>query len=112
MRAAQIGVHRHFRTADMTHPALRAAAAIALVPWLGACADLSPSRAAHVATGYISHQLCSAVFVAGQDPERAYREAIEPLGGPVAFLVNRQVDRERAEVRATIAGVAESRAQR
>jgi len=94
----------------MTHPALRASALLALAPWLSACADLSPSRAAHVATGYISHQLCSAVFVAGQDPERAYREAIEPLGGPIAFLVNRQVDREHAEVRATIAGLAESRA--
>ena len=94
----------------MTHPALRASALLALAPWLSACADLSPSRAAHVATGYISHQLCSAAFVAGQDPERAYREAIEPLGGPIAFLVNRQVDREHAEVRATIAGLAESRA--
>jgi len=91
-----------------THPALRAAALLAIVPWLGGCADLSPSRAAHVATGYISHQLCSAVFVAGQDPARAYREAIEPLAGPLAFLVKHQVDRERAEVRATIAGVAES----
>ena len=94
----------------MTHPALRAAALLTLAPWLSACADLSPSRAAHVATGYISHQLCSAVFIAGQDPERAYREAIEPLGGPIAFLVDRQVDREHAEVRATIAGLAESRA--
>jgi CubicO group peptidase (beta-lactamase class C family) len=97
----------------MTHSILRApraAALLALPSLLAACADLSPSRAAHVATGYVSHQLCSAVFVAGQDPERAYREAIEPLAGPMAFLVKHQVDRERTEVRATIAGVAESRA--
>jgi CubicO group peptidase (beta-lactamase class C family) len=94
----------------MPHPALRTTALLALASLLGACADLSPNRAAHVATGYISHQLCSAVFVAGQDPERVYREAIEPLGGPIAFLMNRRVDREHAEVRATIAGLAESRA--
>jgi CubicO group peptidase (beta-lactamase class C family) len=94
----------------MTHPALRATVLLALATQLGACADLSPSRAAHVATGYVSHQLCSAVFVAGQDPERAYREAIEPLAGPLAFLVKRQIDREHAEVRATIAGFAEGRA--
>ena len=95
----------------MTHPALRAAALLALALPLGACGNLSPSRAALVATGYISHQLCSAVFVAGQDPERAYREAIEPLAGPLAFLEKHQIDRERAEVRATIAGLAESRAE-
>ena len=94
----------------MTHPALHATVLLGLATQLSACADLSPSRAAHVATGYVSHQLCSAVFVGGQDPERAYREAIEPLAGPMAFLVERRIDREQAEVRATIAGLAESRA--
>jgi len=49
---------------------------------LAGCGNLSPHRAALVATGYISHQLCSAVFVAGQDPEPYYRDAIAPLGGP------------------------------
>ena len=50
------------------------------------------------------------MFVAGQDPERTYREAIEPLVGPFAFLAHYSVDRDRAEVRATFAGMAESRA--
>jgi len=94
----------------MTHPILRTAALFALAPLLSGCGNLSPGRAALVATGYISHQLCSAVFVAGQEPERVYREAIEPLAGPLRFLARHEVDREHAEVRATIAGLAESRA--
>jgi CubicO group peptidase (beta-lactamase class C family) len=94
----------------MTHLALRATVLLAFAPLLGACGNLSPSRAALVATGYVSHQLCSAVFVAGLDPERAYREAIEPVAGPLTVLERHHVDRERAEVRATIAGLAESRA--
>jgi CubicO group peptidase (beta-lactamase class C family) len=87
-----------------------ATALLATTPWLVGCGHLSPGRAAAVATGYVSHQLCSAVFVAGLDPQRSYREAIEPLGGPWAFLLAHHVDRERGEVRTTIAGLAESRA--
>jgi CubicO group peptidase (beta-lactamase class C family) len=77
---------------------------------LGACSHTPPGRAALVATGYVSHQLCSAVFVSGQDAERNYLEAIAPMGGPFGFLLSHQVDRERGEVRATLAGLAESRA--
>ena len=86
------------------------AALLGLSALLTACGHLSPSRAAAVATGYVSHQLCSAVFVAQQDPERSYRQAIEPVAGPLAFLMRYSVDRERAEVRATMAGLSESRA--
>ena len=86
------------------------AAALALAPLLSACGNLSLGRAASVATGYVSHQLCSAVFVAGQEPQRTYHEAIEPLAGPFAFLMHYEVDRDRAEVRASVAGMAESRA--
>ncbi|HEY2256886.1 MAG TPA: serine hydrolase [Variovorax sp.] len=87
-----------------------AAALLACASLLAACGHLSPERAALVSTGYVSHELCSGVFVAGQDPQRYYREAIEPLGGPFAFLMGHTVDREHAEVRATLAGMAESRA--
>ena len=82
----------------------------AMTPLIGGCGSLSPGRAALTATGYVSHQLCSAVFVGGQDPEREYRDAIEPIAGPYAFLVHHAVDRERQEVRASVAGYAESRA--
>jgi CubicO group peptidase (beta-lactamase class C family) len=94
----------------MKHPALVAAALIGALPLLTACGHLSVGRAASVSTGYVSHQLCSAVFVAGQDPERYYREAVAPVAGSFEFLMRYEVDRERAEVRATVAGLAESRA--
>ena len=81
-----------------------------LVLPISGCGNLSPIRAALTATGYVSHQLCTAVFLSGQDAARNYREAIEPVAGPFAFLMRHAVDRERAEVRATVAGLAESRA--
>jgi CubicO group peptidase (beta-lactamase class C family) len=87
-----------------------AAAAFAAVSLLTGCGHLSPGRAALVSTGYVSHQLCSAVFVAGRDPARYYRDAIAPIVGPLAFAMSHTVDRERAEVRATVGGLAESRA--
>lgn len=77
---------------------------------LAACGELSPRSAALVSTGYVSHQLCSAVFVAGRDPARYFRDAIEPMAGPLAPLVSFRVDRDHAEVRARVAGLAESRA--
>ena len=94
----------------MKRPILAASVVLGTLPLLTACGHLSPGRAAFVATGYVSHQLCSAVFVAGQDPTRYYREAIEPVTGPFAFLMSHSVDRDHAEVRATFAGMAESRA--
>ena len=87
-----------------------AVAAISTALQLAGCGQFSPRSAALVATGYISHQLCSAVFVAGRDPGRYYRDAIEPMAGLLAPLVSYAVDRDRTEVRATVAGLAESRA--
>ena len=93
----------------MRRLALSAATLVAALQLTG-CGHLSPHRAALVATGYVSHQLCSAVFVAGRDPERYYRDAVAPMGGPLTSLVSYTVDRDRAEVRATVAGLAQSRA--
>jgi CubicO group peptidase (beta-lactamase class C family) len=75
---------------------------------LGGCTSLD--RAAHVATGYASHQLCSATFVSKVDPDGFFREAVDPVGGPVAFLLRQRIDHERGEVSTTLAGLAESRA--
>jgi hypothetical protein len=36
-------------------------------------------RAAGVPTHYVSHQMCSAVFVGGLDPDMFYREAVQPV---------------------------------
>ena len=94
---------------SMKRLALTAATSLAALLLTG-CGHLTPRRAALVSTGYVSHQLCSAVFIAARDPERYYRDAIEPLAGPLAFLVSYTVDRDLAEVHATVAGLAESRA--
>ncbi|WP_428668965.1 serine hydrolase domain-containing protein [Reyranella sp.] len=74
---------------------------------LTGCGSLD--RATGVATGFVSHQLCSAAFVSGVEPETFYRESIAPTLGPVEFLVSHRLDRERAEVTATFAGLAPSR---
>ena len=84
-------------------------AAIVAAPLAG-CGDLSLSRAAGVPTSLASHQLCSAVFVAGLDPDRFYREAVAPQIAPVGFLMHYRVDREQRAVTASFAGLLESRA--
>jgi CubicO group peptidase (beta-lactamase class C family) len=79
-------------------------------PLLTGCGNFAPSRAAETATGLVSHQLCSAVFVSGLDPQQFYQEALAPMVSPAGFLISHKVDRERAEVTTTVAGMAESRA--
>src|SRR5260221_6396651 len=75
---------------------------------LAGCGSID--RAAHVATGFASHQLCSATFVSKLEPEAFYDEALRPTGGPMSFLISHKVDREKGEVTSRIAGSAESRA--
>ena len=53
-------------------------------------------RAADVAAGFVSHQLCSATFVSQLEPETFYREAIAPSLAPVGFLASHHVDRNRS----------------
>ena len=81
--------------------------ATALASLLG-CSSLD--RATDVATGYVSHQLCSATFVTKVEPEQFYREAIAPILSPAGSLSSHQVDRERAQVTSGFAGIAEARA--
>ena len=81
---------------------------IAALPlMLTACGPIA--RATHVATGFASHQLCSAAFVSRVEPEAFYREAIVPTMRPLGFLLSHKVDHDKAEVTATFAGLAESR---
>ncbi|MBS0517508.1 MAG: serine hydrolase [Proteobacteria bacterium] len=62
-------------------------------------------RAAEVATGFVSHQLCSAAFVSGLDPEAFYAEGVAPTLGPVKGMVGHRVDREHRAVTSTFIGV-------
>jgi CubicO group peptidase (beta-lactamase class C family) len=77
------------------------------LPLLG-CSSLD--RATDVATGYVSHQLCSATFVSRVAPEQFYRESVAPILAPVGFLSGHQIDRERGQVTASFGGLADARA--
>lgn len=78
---------------------------LALPLALAACGSYSPDRFAATATGFVSHQLCSAVFVSGLDADRFYAAAIEPTLSPLGGLVSHAVDRNAATVTARLAGV-------
>ncbi len=71
----------------------------------------SVDRAVAVPTAYVSHQLCSAVFIAGLEPEQFYREAIAPEVAPVGFLLNRRLDRDAGTVASDLAGLAPRQAR-
>jgi hypothetical protein len=85
------------------------AATAALIAGLAACSS-DIDRAVNTATGFASHQLCSAVFVSGLDPDEFYRQAIAPSSGPVGFLLSHEIDYEHAKVTASFAGLATSEA--
>jgi CubicO group peptidase (beta-lactamase class C family) len=90
------------------HRSVPFALLVALPFVLGGCDKVE--RAADVASGFVSHQLCSATFVSGLEPEQYYREAIAPTLKPVGFLSSHAVDRQHHEVAAGFAGIASARA--
>jgi hypothetical protein len=67
---------------------------------------------ARIATGYISHVVCSYVFVSGLDPVRVNEEDI--VGNPVFngfhWVLSHEVDQAKREVKARTMGGFESRA--
>ncbi len=65
-----------------------------------------------VATGYISHVVCSYVFVSGLDPARVQDENIagNPAFRTINWAVRQEVDRARREVVVRVLGGFESRA--
>ncbi len=78
---------------------------LALPLLVAACGSYGPDRVAATATGFVSHQLCSAVFVSGLDGDRFYAQAIEPTLAPLDGLVSHQVDHAAGTVTARLAGV-------
>jgi hypothetical protein len=68
------------------------------------------ARAPSVPVDYVSHQLCSAAFVAGLDPDQFYREAVAPMIVPAGFLMHYNIDRAGRTVTASLAGLVRSRA--
>jgi hypothetical protein len=88
------------------HPIARRLAPVLLLAAgapLAACDSLH--SAAGVSAGFVSHQLCSGVFVSGQDPELYYRQAIAPTASVVAPLISHKLDLDRREASASFAGL-------
>jgi CubicO group peptidase (beta-lactamase class C family) len=70
-----------------------------------------PDRAARVAAGMAAHNLCSATFVAGLDPEATLNELVRPIiGDPLGRYVHYDVDRASHSVEARFLGVFHARA--
>ena len=77
-----------------------------------ACGVFRPDQALRVATGVAAHDLCSETFVSGLDPDRVFAESLAPRPGfgLVSWTMFVNVDRERREVRTSLAGLLSSRA--
>ena len=74
---------------------------------LASCSALD--RAASVPAHYVSHLMCSAVFVGGLDPDMFYRQGVRPVIAAVGFMMDYRIDRDRKEVTADLAGRVTSR---
>ncbi len=68
--------------------------------------------APRVATGFVSHILCSAAFVSGVNPDEVYAETLEAMPGVglIAWGFDYKVDREAKQVTTTLFGGGQSRA--
>ena len=71
-----------------------------------------PDTALRVATGLVSHTLCSDTFVVGLDPDQVAAEMFPGMPGVHRLLplLRHQVDRTRREATASVAGLFASRA--
>ena len=70
-----------------------------------------PGRAAQVGAGMAAHNLCSATFVAGLDPDATLRELVRPvIGEPLGRFVHYRIDRADQSVETTFLGVFHARA--
>jgi CubicO group peptidase (beta-lactamase class C family) len=85
-----------------------AIAVVFLAAWLARRLDQS----LRVATGLVSHTLCSETFVCGLDPDQVYEELLRPMPAlrRIRSAVRYHIDRGGREVRASVAGRFESRA--
>lgn len=82
-----------------------------LVAVVALIAIYRPGRAALVGAGMAAHNLCSATFVAGLDPEVTLQELVRPIvGAPLDRFMRYRVDRADQSVEATFLGVFHARA--
>lgn len=85
--------------------------AVVLAAVVVSTAIFRPDRAARVGAGVAAHNLCSATFVAGLDPEVTLKELVRPiLGDQLSRHLHYQVDRESRSVQTTFLGIFHARA--
>ncbi len=84
---------------------------IALVAFVGVTSmgRYSSTIALKVASGLVSHQICSSVFVSHLDASEEFRETAPTLG-PLRHLASYNIDWQKRSVSAHIAGIAYSHA--
>ena len=77
-----------------------------------AVAVFRPDKAVRVATGLVSHTLCSETFVAGLDPDQTFAETVRTMPGVRRLVpwLHYRVDRTAREVSTTLGGRFEMRA--
>jgi len=81
--------------------------ALLLALLLTGCGRYAPDRMASVATGFASHEMCGAAFIAGLEPRAYWAEAAPPPLRLVEWAMSHEVDRERRLVRSSLAGLGE-----
>jgi CubicO group peptidase (beta-lactamase class C family) len=84
---------------------------VALVAFVGATSvgRYRPAIALKVASGLVSHQICSSVFVSHLDASEEFREIVPTLG-PLRYVARYDIDWQQRSVSARIAGMAYSHA--
>jgi CubicO group peptidase (beta-lactamase class C family) len=65
-----------------------------------------------IATGFVSHTLCSAAFVSGLDPDQVFTETLDAMPGTglISWALAYRIDRDRRQITTTLLGGGESRA--
>jgi CubicO group peptidase (beta-lactamase class C family) len=90
---------------------LRWAAALVVLVVIAAALYWRPDRALQTASGLTAHNLCSAMFIAGLDPQATTDELVKPmLPDFVRPLLRYHADRTAKTVEASVAGLEPMRA--
>lgn len=85
--------------------------AVILVALVSVVAISRPDQAAQVGAGMAAHNLCSATFVAGLDPEATFNELVKPIiGKRLGDFLGYRVDRANHSVETTFLGIFHAKA--
>src|SRR5436309_1628445 len=85
--------------------------ALVIAGLVGAAIVYRPDEAIRVATNVVAHNVCAKAFVSGLDPQTAFAEIVDRDGiRRLRGLLRYQIDRTKAVVDASVAGLFASRA--